>query len=78
MNFIEQAVQGSAPISEIYEQVEFWHTHETGNSLQDFLGLTEQEMEFLLYSDTDEVLEDIVYCRRNNIDIESYMKAKGK
>ncbi|WP_312692255.1 hypothetical protein [Caproiciproducens sp.] len=67
MNFIEQVVQGSASISEIYEEVEFWHTHETGNSLKDFLGLTEKEMKLLLYSDTDDVLEDIVYCRRNNI-----------
>jgi len=31
MNFIEQVIQGTASTSEIYDRVEFWHTHETGN-----------------------------------------------
>ncbi len=25
------------------EKIEYWHTHETGNSLREFLGMTEQE-----------------------------------
>ena len=47
--------------------------------LQCFLGLTENEMKLLLYSDTnDRILDDIVYCRRNNMDVVSYVNAKGK
>ena len=30
-------------------KIEYWHTHETGNSLREFLGMTEQEyLEFCL------------------------------
>ena len=27
----------------IDDKIEYWHTHETGNSLREFLGMTEQE-----------------------------------
>ena len=27
----------------IDDKIEYWHTHETGNSLIEFLGMTEQE-----------------------------------
>lgn len=33
----------------IDDKIEYWHTHETGNSLIEFLGMTEQEyLEFCL------------------------------
>ena len=33
----------------IDDKIEYWHTHETGNSLREFLGMTEQEyLEFCL------------------------------
>lgn len=28
---------------DIDDKIEYWHTHETGNSLREFLGMTEQE-----------------------------------
>lgn len=31
----------------IDDYIEYWHTHDTGNSLQDFLGMTKKE--FVLY-----------------------------
>ena len=27
----------------IDDKIEYWHTHETGNSLREFLGMTKQE-----------------------------------
>ena len=27
----------------IDDKIEYWHTHETGNGLREFLGMTEQE-----------------------------------
>ena len=33
----------------IDEKIEYWHTHETGNSLREFLGMTEEQyLEFAL------------------------------
>lgn len=78
MNFIEQLVQGTASTSEIYDRIDFWKTHETGDSLQYFLGLTENEMKLLFFNDNDGILDDIVYCRKNNIDVVSYVNEKGK
>lgn len=46
----------------IEEKVEYWHTHDTGNSLKEFLGMTDAEMikEFLPESnkETDQDKED--------------------
>ena len=33
----------------IDDKIEYWHTHETGNSLREFLGMTKQEyLEFCM------------------------------
>ena len=34
------------------DKIEYWHTHETGNSLREFLGMTEEEyLDFVLGKD---------------------------
>lgn len=75
-NFIEQVVQGITSISEIDDKVEFWHKHNTGNSLEDFLGLTKEEFELWTKSDND-ILNDIVFCRKNNLAISKYIRMKS-
>lgn len=76
MNFIEQVIQSTASISEIDDNVEFWHTHDTGNSLQEFLGMTKEEFELWAKSG-DDILNDIVYCRKNNLTISEYISRKS-
>ena len=35
------------------DKIEYWHTHETGNSLREFLGMTEEEyLDFVLGKDS--------------------------
>lgn len=75
-NFIERVIQGTALISDIDDQVEFWHTHMTGDSLEDYLGLTGEEFELWVKSG-DDILNDIVYCRRSNLAISEYIQEKG-
>ncbi|MCY1713386.1 hypothetical protein [Caproiciproducens galactitolivorans] len=77
MNFIDQILQGSATVSELDEKVKFWHSHDTKNSLQEFLGLSTGEAELWLKSNNS-AFNDIVYCRKNHVDIKTYLKEKGK
>ena len=45
---LEQYRKGGTEMS-IDDKIEYWHTHDTGNSLREFLGMTEQEyLEFCL------------------------------
>lgn len=70
--FIDACLSGDATLSELDSYVEYWHTHETGNSLQAFLGLTDFEYEQFVKSDT--ILKDILYCREKNISYEDYVR----
>lgn len=45
ISFIDDLMDGKAAFSDIDKYVEYWHTHETGKTLQNFLGLTDEEME---------------------------------
>ena len=38
--FIKEYLFGDAELEDIDSYVEYWHTHETNNSLRDFLGIT--------------------------------------
>lgn len=71
-SFIADCLSGDATLSEINSYVEYWHTHETGNSLQEFLGLTDFEYaQYVKSSDT--ILKDILRCRQTNISYEDYV-----
>lgn len=43
-NFVSDYLDKRATIDEIDDYVKYWHTHETGLSLQDFLGFTDEDM----------------------------------
>jgi len=61
--FIDACAAGTAAPSELDDYVEFWHTHDTGNSLEEFLGLTTEEFDQLLRADASEVLEKAIEAR---------------
>ncbi len=67
-NFIDEIFQGTATIDELDHKVGFWHTHQTNNSLQDFLGLSDQEYDLWMKSSND-IFNVFIYCRKNDISI---------
>lgn len=70
-DFITGCLYGDVELEDIENYVEYWHTHETNNSLCDFLGMTKYEYtEWLKYGDT--VLRDILRCRVDKIAFEQY------
>ena len=77
-NFILDCLEEGVFIEEIEDYVEFWHTNETNESLQDFLGFTDEEYrDWLIYGDS--IVRDVLYCRRHEISYASYVNmSKGE
>ena len=44
-NFMVDCLNRNATASDIDRYVEYWHSHETGNSLKEFLGMSDSEYE---------------------------------
>lgn len=61
-SFIEKCVNGEANLSELDDYVLYWHTHDTGVSLGDYLGLTPDEYAAWEKGD-DSVFEGFLQCR---------------
>lgn len=77
-NFIDDFFSEGLLIDDIDDYVEFWHNHDSNDTLREFLGLTEYEYEVWMQEGND-VVRDILYCRRHNITLEDYSKmSKGE
>lgn len=61
-NFIDACLCGDADLNQLEDYVEYWHTHDTGNSLREFLGMTKVEYETFLTKE-NEILKRILRCR---------------
>lgn len=61
--FIDACLNGQASLNELDNYIEYWHTHNTGNSLREFLGLTNSEYEQWAKS-SDSIFKDIIQARR--------------
>ncbi len=72
ISFIVDCLNADATLFDLDRYVEYWHTHDTGNSLQEFLGLTDYEYEQWGKS-SDIIFRDILRCRREGIDYEKYI-----
>ena len=64
--FIEDGLNGDASPSNLDDYIEYWHTHDTESTLQEFLGMTDYEFE-LWGKSSDTIVGDIferryVYC----------------
>ena len=44
-NFMVDCLNKNAKASDLERYVEYWHTHETGNTLKEFLGMSDSEYE---------------------------------
>lgn len=62
-SFMDRCVADKARASDIDYYVAYWHNHETGKSLQDFLGMTDCEFELLGKSE-DGIVDKIIAHRK--------------
>lgn len=52
---LEEKLKDTTQDMTIDKKIEYWHTHDTGKSLREFLGMTEEEyLNFVLGKTTDE------------------------
>lgn len=72
ISFIVDCLNADATLFELDNYIEYWHTHDTGNSLQEFLGLTDYEYE-QWGKTSDVIFRDILRCRQENISYEDYI-----
>lgn len=71
-NFVLDCLSEGVFIEEIDDYVEYWHTHKMDESLREFLGFKEDEYrDWLIYGDN--IIRDVLYCRRHNIAYSSYI-----
>lgn len=70
-SFIDACLYGDAELEDLDKYVEYWHTHDTKNTLCEFLGMTKYEYEEWLKND-DSIFRDILRCRVDNIPFESF------
>jgi len=71
--FVEDCLNANATMFDLNRYVEYWHKHETGNSLQEFLGLTDYEFAEWGVSD-DSIFRDFLRCRMEGIDFQGYRR----
>lgn len=70
-NFIEGCLYGLVELEDLDSYVEYWHTHETNNTLREFLGMTLYEYgEWLKLGDV--VIRDILRCRADGTQFQNY------
>lgn len=62
-SFMDRCVADKARPADIDYYVSYWHSHETGKSLQDFLGMTDREFELLGKSE-DGIIDKIIAHRK--------------
>ncbi len=70
--FVAACLAGEALLDSIDDYIEYWHTHETGSDLHEFLGMTPYEYAQWLKSGEDIVLRDILEAREEEIPYDEY------
>ncbi len=70
--FIDDCLNGEATLFNLDEYIEYWHTHDTELTLQDFIGMTDYEFEKWGKS-SDIIIRDILRCRKDKIDFSTYL-----
>ncbi len=69
--FIQSCLDGEATLFDLDEYIDYWHEHETGLTLREFLGLTPYEYQEW-GKNSDSIFRDILRCRIEGIDLEKY------
>jgi len=63
-NFIDDCLSGVAFAKNVEDYIEYWHTHQTGKPLHDYLGMTEDEYGQWLRTGADKYLWSLIDSRR--------------
>lgn len=66
-NFVDGCLLGCADPKNLDVYIDYWHTHETGNILREFLGMSQSEFEKWLASG-DIIIPVILRCRADNVE----------
>lgn len=64
-SFIEACIAGEASVDDLDAYVEFWHEHETGNKLHEFLGISREECGHWIKTDDDSFIRAILEERKS-------------
>lgn len=65
-DFLNQCANYSASVLEIDDFIEYWHKHETGNDLPEYLGMTDDE--YIKWAkDSNHVLTRFIELRRQKL-----------
>lgn len=70
-SFVDACLSGNATIFDLDNYIDYWHDHDTEETLQEFLGITDYEYE-LWGKSKDTIFRDILRCRQENIKLEDY------
>ena len=71
-SFIEGCLYGATDLDELDDYVDFWHENDTGNTLREFLGMSQFEYaEWVKLGNV--VIQDILRCRKDKIPYDSYL-----
>lgn len=62
-NYIDACRAGEASLDAIDVYIEYWHTHETNRTLQEFLGMTPCEYAQWIRAGEDIILKNIITSR---------------
>lgn len=62
-SFVQKCLNGEADLFELDEYIEYWHTHDVGVSLREYLGLTPDEYE-AWGNGSDSIFRDILRRQR--------------
>lgn len=70
--FIDLCLQGEAMATEIDEFVDRWHESDSGESLPEYLGMTEQE--YALWVERPTFLKLIMFSRKAGVQIDRLVR----
>lgn len=68
---IQEAVSDVRQLDDLESRLEFWHEYRHNESLMEYLGLTDEENNFIQKS-LCEAIRAVVACRKNNVSINDY------
>lgn len=63
--FVEACLAGEASVDELDKYIEWWHTHDTGNELHEFLGISLEDYGCWVKTDDVSFFQTILDERKN-------------
>lgn len=71
-NFVDDCLNVEAFLTDLDKYIDYWHKHDTGSTLREFLGLTTYEYSQWGKTGDNNIFRDILRCRIDGIDFKKY------